>query len=264
MYFDMSTFQRLQTGLAVLSAGIFFLSTPGYAQEGGTMSAAELAGRMNALRQDSAYVRMKLDTAGGTLQLEGKERRGRGGAEVVYRVLFPRERKGEALLLRSGGGTRFVPPNTLQPIGAGQMDEAFFGSALANADLVENFFAWPQQAIVGTDSVNRVNCQVLESKPGKGGSIYGSVKSWIDTRRFVPLRVEKYSSAGKLVRRVDTTKVATDDRRRSIPANLSIQGPGGVTSELDGSKIKHDVTFADREFTPEGLKEDVGARAGAE
>jgi hypothetical protein len=263
MYFKMSTFQRIQAGLAALGVGIFLLAAPGYAQESGAMSAAELAGKMNALRQDSAYVRLKLDTAGGTLQLEGKERRGRGGAEVIYRVLFPRERKGEAVLLRSGGGTRFVPPNALQPIGAGQMDEAFFGSALANADLVENFFAWPQQAIVGTEPVSRVNCLVLESKPGKGGSIYGSVKSWIDPRRLVPMRVEKFSGAGKLVRRIDTTRVATDDRRRSIPANLSIQGPGG-TSELDGSKIKHDVTFADREFTPEGLKEDVGARGGAE
>ena len=263
MYFDMSTFQRFQVSLAILGAGIFFFTARVEAQEGGGMSAAEVAGKMNALRQDSAYVRLKLDTAGGTLQLEGKERRGRGGAEVVYRVLFPRERKGEAVLLRSGGGTRFVPPNTVQAIAAGQMDESFFGSALANADLVENFFAWPQQAIVGTEAVNRVNCQVLESKPGKGSSIYGSVKSWIDTKRFVPMRVEKYSSAGKLVRRIDTTKVATDDRRRAIPANLSIQGPGG-TSELDGSKIKHDVTFADREFTPEGLKEDVGTRAGAE
>jgi hypothetical protein len=25
-------------------------------------------------------------------------------------------------------------------------------------------------------------------------------------------------------------------------------------TELDGSRIRHDVTYADREFTPEGLK----------
>ena len=219
------------------------------------MSAIDLAGRMSAIQQDgNSYVRMKLDTAGGTLQLEGKQRRGRGGAEVVYRVLFPRERKGEALLLRSGGGARFVPPNTLQNLGAGQMDEPFFGSALANADLVENFFAWPQQAVVGTEEVGRVNCTILESRP-KGGSIYGSVRSWIDTRRMVPMRVEKYSGSGQMVRRIETTKVVTDDKRRQIPANLTITGPRGASSDLDGSKIKHGVNFADAEFTPEGLKQ---------
>jgi outer membrane lipoprotein-sorting protein len=206
---------------------------------------------------------MKMDTAKGTIQLEGKERRAGSGASVVYRVLWPKERKGEAVLLRRGGGARFVPPNTLQTIGAGNMDDSFFGSALSYADLVEEFYAWPQQTIVGTETVDRVNCQVLESKPPKGGSIYGSVKSWIDPRRMVPMRVEKYSSSGQMVRRIDTTKVVTDDRRRQIPANLTVRGPNGV-SEIDGSKIKHDVTFNDQEFTPEGLKAGVSAGGAGE
>jgi hypothetical protein len=90
------------------------------------------------------------------------------------------------------------------------------------------------------------------------------VKSWIDTRRMVPMRVEKYSGSGQLVRRIDTTRVATDDKRRHIPANLSVRGPRGSVTEIDGSKIKHDVTFDDREFTPEGLKGPVGDRAQAD
>jgi outer membrane lipoprotein-sorting protein len=253
----MKMFHRLALGCAAL----MLVSVAPAADEPAALSAGDLAGRLSALQQDgNSYVRMKLDTAGGTLQLEGKQRRGRGAAEGVYRVLFPRERKGEALLLRSGGGARFVPPNTSQNLGAGAMDEPFFGSALANADLVENFFAWPQQSIVGTEAVDRVNCQILESKPGKGGSIYGSVKSWIDMRRMVPLRVEKYSSSGQMVRRITTTRVVTDDKRRHIPANLTITGPRG-TSELDGSKIKHGVEFADAEFTPEGLKQPSAAGA---
>lgn len=216
----------------------------------GGITASELAEKLNTLNED-AYVRMKLDTAGGTLQLEGKQRRG----AVMYRVLFPRERKGEAILLKTDdGGTRFVPPKTLQTIGAAQLEEPFFGSALANADLVENFFAWPQQSLVGTEVVDRVSCQILESKPAKGASIYGSVRSWIDTRRMVPLRVEKYAPGGGLVRRIDTTRVAADDLHRNIPANMTIHGPKGVTSELDGSKIKHDVKFADADFTAEGMK----------
>lgn len=232
-----------------------------FAAEETALSAADLAGRMNAVQQDgNSYVRLKLDTSGGTLQLEGKQRKGRGGAEVVYRVLFPRERKGEAVLLRPGGGAKFVPPDTVQSFSAAQMDEPFFGSALANADLVENFFAWPQQTLAGTETVDRVNCAVLESKPAKGGSIYGSVKSWIDTRRMVPMKVEKYSGSGQLVRRITTTKVVTDDKRRQIPANLTITGPRG-TSELDGSKIKHGVQFTDAEFTPEGLKQAGAASA---
>ncbi|MEP6902220.1 MAG: hypothetical protein ABJA66_10750, partial [Actinomycetota bacterium] len=51
------------------------------------------------------------------------------------------------------------------------------------SDILENFFAWDNQAIVGTEVVDRVSCQILESKPGKGQrSGYGSVRSWVDTR----------------------------------------------------------------------------------
>ena len=86
------------------------------------------------------------------------------------------------------------------------MKEAFFGSDLSYEDLVENFFAWDNQAIVGTETVDRVPCQILESKPGKGDrSSYAKVRSWIDVKRLVPLRVEKYLASGQLARRIDTT-----------------------------------------------------------
>jgi hypothetical protein len=104
--------------------------------------------------------------------------------------------------------------------------------------------------------VNGVPCQILESKPGqKGRSIYGSVRSWIDTRRFVPLRVEKFSSSGQSLKRIDTTRVAEVDGRQ-IPANLSVsRSDQNSTSTFDGSRIKHGVAYTDREFTAEGLKD---------
>ena len=101
-----------------------------------------------------------------------------------------------------------------------------------------------------------MSCQILESKPGKGQrSTYGSVRSWIDTRRLVPLRVEKYGNSGQLLRRIDTTRVVADAGHH-IPANLSVRGGRQDSStSLDGSRIKHDVSYTDREFTSEGLKE---------
>ena len=258
----MYSFMKMHTKLlaAAALAGTFAFSSAIAADEPAGMSAADLAAKLSSLQADgNSYVRMRLEAgAAGVLQIEGKKRSGTKGAEAVYRVLYPKDRKGEAVLLRPGGGTRFVPPNTLQPISSGQMDDPFFGSALANADLVENFFSWPQQTLVATETVDRVNCQVLESKPAKGSSIYGSVRSWIDVRRMVPLKVEKYSGSGQLVRKIETTKVVTDDKRRQIPANLSISGPKG-TSDLDGSKIKHGVNFTDAEFTAEGLKQGIPA-----
>jgi hypothetical protein len=233
------------------------------AESPASMTANDLASRLSALRQNGAtYVRVRMEMKGPnkeTLQLQVKERRTRSSSEVVYQVLYPKERKGESVLLRKIGnglasGSVFVPPDTLRPID--DLKEPLLGSDLSYEDVVDNFFGWDQQAIVGTEEVDGVNCQILQSKPGKDEhSIYGSVRSWIDVRRLVPLRIEKYDSSGKLLRRINTTRVVADTGHQ-IPAHLAVDGarPGSLTL-LDGSRIKYDVTYTDRDFSIEGLKE---------
>jgi hypothetical protein len=263
--------------ICVIAIGLAAVAFSAGAAEQAAMSASELAGRLSALRQDgSSYVRLRLEVkeAGATktaLQLQIKSRNTKSATELVYQVLWPKERKGEAVLLRKSGdrpatGALFAPPDTVRNLSAAQMKEPLFGSDLSYEDVVENFFAWEHQAIVGTEVVDRVSCQILESKPGKGErSSYASVRTWVDTRRFVPLRVEKYGASGQLARRIDTTSVATDDNHRPIPANLTVLGArNDSVTELDGSRIKHDVTYADREFTPEGLKEMTPPRSAAD
>ena len=58
-----------------------------------------------------------------------------------------------------------------------------------------------------------------------------------------------------MLRQIDTTRVVADDGH-NIPADLTVAGtrPGSWTL-LDGSRIRHDVTYTDRDFTVEGLKE---------
>jgi hypothetical protein len=255
-------------GLAV--AG--FASMPAAAAEepAKVASASEMASRLSALRQDgNSSVRLRMEIRGESktnLQLLINQRRTKGGSEVAYKVLWPKERKGEAVLLKKSAngptsGVHFVPPGTTKPIDPA---DALFGGDLAYEDAVDNFYAWDQQSITGTEEVNGVECQILESKPGKAKSIYGSVKSWVDPRRMVPMRVVKYSQSGQQLRRIDTLRVVPSDGRQ-IPANLSVRGPGkGGGTILDGSKIRHDVNLSDRDFSPDGLKEAPAAGGGEE
>ncbi len=223
-------------------------------------SATELAAKLSAAQQDgSSLVRLKMEARGITLQLQIKQRRAASATEVVYQILWPKERLGESVLLRKIGtqaatGTHFVPPDTVRPL---DMKDALFGSDVSYADVLENFFAWPNQAIVGTEVVNRVSCQILESKPGKGQrSNYTTVRTWVDARRSVPLRIEKYNTLGQVTRRIDSGRVVTDDIGRHVPAGLTVSDPRSSTAtELDGSKLKHDVTFTDAEFTAQGIKQ---------
>lgn len=250
---------------------LFLTLTAFHAHSADAISANNLAAKLSALQQDgSSVVRLKMAVQGAaktTLQLQIKQRRTNAGTEVVYLVLWPKERAGEAVLLRKTGnqaatGSIFTPPGKMRTLDSSQMKEPLFGSDLSYADVLENFFAWQNQTIIGTEVVNRVNCQILESKPGKGQrSNYASVRTWVDASRIVPLRIEKFNGAGQLMRRIDSGRIVTDDMQRRVPASMTVSDPNrGSSTELDGSSLKHDVSFSAQEFTPEGLQQKSESR----
>lgn len=228
------------------------------------MAAAELAGRMDAVGQGNALIRTKLEVRSGdgtrqVLQLQIKQRRTKMGTDLVYKVLWPNERKGEAVILHqtqgASKGSIIVPQQPVRAITSSQMADGLFDSDLSYLDAVENFFAWKKQAVVGAEMVNNVNCQILESRPDNSSmSIYGRVRSWVDPKRFVPLRIEKYSSSGELVRRIDITRIARDEKENQIPGNLTVHGPRkNSVTEFTGARIEQGVSFTDADFTPEGI-----------
>jgi outer membrane lipoprotein-sorting protein len=240
------------------------------------MSPKELASAVAAKQEGDAYIRLRLqvkpsgNAADETLQLQIKERRTKTATDLVYQVLWPQPRKGESVLLHqeaghSASGSLFTPPDKAQILTASQLRQPFFGSDLSYLDVIEDPLSWENQTSTGTEAVNGVNCTVLESKPNKGESEYGKVRSWIDPNRLVQMRIEKYSPSGELIVRIETSRVANDDKGRPIPANLTIQNlQKGSVTELDGSRIKHNVTFSDSEFTPDGLKQVSAPTTAAE
>jgi hypothetical protein len=255
----------LSCAATIAAAALFVATMPAAETEPSTISAKDLATRMNAARQGNALLRARLevrspDGSKRVLQLQIKERRTATATDVVYLVQWPKERKGEAVFLHQDGdgaprGTIVAPPGPVRVLEASQMDGGLFGSDLSYQDAIENFFAWKDQAITGSEVIDGVECQILESKPGKSGvSIYGKVRAWIDTRRLIPLRIEKYSAAGRLMRRIDTTRVARDEQDRFIPGSLTVRVPSKDSiTELDGARIEQGVQFTDRDFTPETI-----------
>jgi hypothetical protein len=238
---------------------ILFLVILPYLAFGADNAATELANKVWAKENGSTFIRVRMETAQKeVLQLQIKSRVSGGSSDIVYQILFPKERKGESVLLHRSGkqfsGTMFTPPNNFKSIASGEMNQSLFGSDLAYEDIIDSPFAWSQQTIVGNEDVSGTPCQILQSKPGDHTSSYSSVKTWVDPRRFVPLRIEKYDASGKLIRRINTTRVMLDGNE-SIPANLSVQGPRGSTTQIDGSRIKRGVSYADAEFGREGLKQ---------
>jgi hypothetical protein len=250
--------------LAIAAAAFCLISIHAAEPAPPAMSAAELADRLNAVSQGNALIRTKLevrplDGARRVLQLQIKQRRTKTATDLVYQVLWPDEHKGEAVILHQAQGVAkgsiVVPQQPVRAIKSSEMNEGLFDSDLSYQDAVENFFAWKKQALVGSGTINGVNCQILESKPDSSTvSIYAKVRSWIDPQRFVPLRIEKYSASGELVRRIDVTRVARDEKHHPIPASLTVHGPRkNSVTEFNGARIDQDVQFTDADFTAAGM-----------
>ncbi len=74
------------------------------------VSARELADSLSARQEGTTYVRLRLEikqpdgASKGALQVQIKERRTKSSTDAVYQVLWPKERKGEAVLLHKSGG----------------------------------------------------------------------------------------------------------------------------------------------------------------
>ena len=218
----------------------------------------QLAAKLRAKESGSTFVRIRMQAGNQVLQVQIKSRVSAGTSDIVYQILFPKERKGESVLMHRSGdkfsATAFTPPNTMKQIGAGEMSQPLFGTELSYEDIIDSPFAWSQQAIVGTQDIDRFSCQILESKPGGHASSYASVKTWVDPRRMVPLQIEKYDSSGKVVRRINITRMLLDGGD-SLPADLEISGPRGSVTRVTGSSIKRGQNYADSEFTPANLKQ---------
>lgn len=256
--------------MKLASALIFLLLAPAllHAQD-----AAATAAKLAKAQQGSAFIRLKLEyqaTAGGdkgVFQMQMKERRTATSTDVLFRVIWPTSRKGESLLVhQEGGGAAtgqlFVPPDRMSKISGNAMASSFFGTDLAVADIAESFYAWKNQAFVGTETVDGVECQILESKPGGGqSSIYGSVKSWLDLKRNVPLRVEKYSDGGKLVRRIESSRIIRQEGE-FVPATLTVTRPDTESvTVLAGTRSRAAKDLSDADFTEAAMRELKAASA---
>ncbi|HSI10693.1 MAG TPA: hypothetical protein VK961_01555, partial [Chthoniobacter sp.] len=55
------------------------------------------------------------------------------------------------------------------------------------------------------------------------------------------------------------------DAGHHIPANLAVtSGRQGSTTQIDGSRIKHDVNYTDADFSADGLKDMTVPKGGTE
>lgn len=230
-------------------------------------SAAELIAGVKAAKPTSAvYARLRMEhaAAGGkalVLQLQVKRRPlPDGGVESLYHVLFPKERKGEGLLLRtrrgSFTGATFVPGRGLRPLQPTDRDTGLFGTALTIEDILAGFLDWPAHEIVGREKEGAVPCTIVESRPARtAASGIGRVRSWIDESRLAAMRIEFFGQGAQPVKTVTTQKVLRGSSGYFAPVTFTVTDHArGASTRVEGVRSDAEVSYGDSDFTEAALQ----------
>ena len=251
---------------------LLLLLSLGAGATGGGPTAEQLIARVEQARRTSGFrararlVRTTSDSRKQEVQqlLITGRRRGES-TQVLYRVLWPKEAEGRALLVECSadgktGGFLFEPPQTVTPLTRRVMGQPLFGSDLSVEDVAEEFWRWPSQALAGEAMVAARRCLILESRPGAGSeSGYSLVRSWIAPDIALPLLIEKYGRDGRLVKRLVAAKVVKQSGGRWTVAILVIEAAGGPSrTTLEGSRSERDLDLPAEQFTLESIRKSLG------
>ena len=230
-------------------------------------SAAQLIAAVKAAKPSGGiYVRLRMehrDAAGKQTVLQAQLKRrstSDGGSETLYQLLFPKERKGEALLLRVKGGsfsgTAFAPGQGSRALKEGDRPSGIFGTALTIDDAIAEFLDWQQQEITGKEKEGAVPCTVIESRaPKSSSSDITRVKSWIDETRLTAMKIEFYKKADAPARTEVTHKVLRGSSGYYSPASFTVTDHvTGASTKIEGVRSDKDITYTDADFSDAALE----------
>ncbi|MCB1208911.1 MAG: outer membrane lipoprotein-sorting protein [Verrucomicrobiales bacterium] len=218
-----------------------------------------------------ARLRMEHSVGGGkasVLQVQVKRRPGTdGGTDQLYQLLYPKERKGEGLLIHINGrqfsGATYAPGLGVENLKSSSAGDALFGTALTIEDLRATFLNWPSQTIIGQEKIGSVPCTIVESKPDASGKGAICARSWIDSTRLVTMRLQFFiGGTDKIVKDVETHKVSRGKSGRYLPVSFTVTNhETGASTKVEGVRSDSGLSYTDADFSPKAL-ETVTAGAG--
>lgn len=232
------------------------LLTPALSQDSGP-SGAQLVATMKAAKpgKGGLLIRVRMEQRTGdakSTRLVNIKRRNlaSGGSEQLYQVTFPKDRQGEALLLRTSPqgftGTMFLPGVAPRKLTNVDRHLNLFGTDMTLEDALADFLDWPTHTIVAHEKLHGVPCAVVESKPASGKR---KVKTWVEEKRYVAQRVQIFEGDDQPVRVVETNKVMRSESGYYFPASFTIQTPGKGTETLVEGTSANEKEFTDADFT---------------
>lgn len=236
-----------------------------HAEESRTWSAPELIATVKAAKpKGGLLVRVRMEQTkpdGKQVILAQIKRRetADGATEQLFQVTFPKERKGEALLLRTKRGSAFTartftPGQGFKTLSAADKRMPIFGTDMTLEDALAEFLDWSKHEAVGKEKVRSGQCMIIESTPPKAGTSPSKVKTWVDEKRFIAWRVQLFDGGDQPSRVVEAEEVIRLPSGYWCPRTFTVSTPAkGTQTKIAGSSSS-EQEFTDADFSDAAIE----------
>jgi hypothetical protein len=194
-----------------------------------------------------------------TLQIRG--RNAEAGRAAVVRVSAPAAQAGQAYLFRENPEGEddvyvFLPAIDSAPrrVSGNQKNGAFMGSHFTFADLESRDIRQAAYTRLPDETIGRFPVYVIDAVPEAGaGSDYASVRLWVRTTDFIPLRVRFFDDAGAEMKTIFTQETEVADSGRTYVRRLMLAMPDQGSTTLIIESADFDAVVDDAELTTQAL-----------
>lgn len=241
------------------------LAIPVHAEEARAWSAPELIATVKAAKpKGGLLVRVRMEQTkpdGKQVILAQIKRRDTadGATEQLFQITFPKERKGEALLLRTKRGSPFTartfkPGQGFQKLTAADKRTPIFGTDMTLEDALAEFLDWSKHEAIGKEKVRSGQCMIIESTPPTAGTSPSKVKTWVDEKRFIAWRVQLFDGSDQPARVVEAEEVIRLPSGYWCPRTFTVSTPARNTQTKIAGSSSSEQEFTDADFSDAAIE----------
>jgi outer membrane lipoprotein-sorting protein len=178
----------------------------------------------------------------------------KGSDKRLFVFLSPAEVKGVSFLALTKDMMYIYMPafRKIRRIASHIKNEGFMGTDFSYADMAETKLTDDYSATLEKEEAN---LYVLELIPKPGADVgYSKQRMWVTKKIFFPEKIEYFSKAGTLIKRMTNEKMEKIDGYW-VPMKITMETlKSGHKTVLETMEVKHDSGLSDKFFTKRNLK----------
>ncbi len=182
-----------------------------------------------------------------------------GDEKAFVEYLAPAREKGKKMLKLEKSLWIYTPEpsDRIITISGHLLKQSVMGSDMSYEDMMESdeLRANYDAKVLGKETYNDRDCWVLELTANNSDVAYHSRKIWVDAERWLPLKEERFTKSGRLLKKTEIHEVFHQDGRW-IPKRMTFKDmlSRGEGTEYIINSIDFNVNIPEYQFTKAALR----------